>query len=40
MATTASRPDFDNTESLTPPFWTYITLSAASPCEKMPSSLA
>jgi hypothetical protein len=37
IATTASRPTFDNTESFTPPDWMYITLSHRSPCVKIAS---
>src|SRR4051794_30948716 len=37
MATTASLPASDMTESLTPPCWMYITLSPASPCAKIDS---
>src|SRR5580704_19647932 len=39
IATTASFPDPFTTDSFTPPFCTYITLSAASPCVKMDSLL-
>src|SRR5687768_13662068 len=37
MATTASRPVFDSTESFTPPAWMYITCSERSPCVKISS---
>ena len=37
MATTASLPVFDSTDSLTPPDWMYRTSSQASPCVKMAS---
>ena len=37
IATTTSRPVFERTESFTPPFWMYITVLQASPCEKMSS---
>src|SRR5580692_3471302 len=39
IATTASFPDPFTTENFTPPFWTYMTLSAPSPCEKIDSFL-
>src|SRR5580693_5270813 len=35
IATTASLPLSFTTVSFTLPFWTYMTLSAGSPCEKM-----
>src|SRR3954470_7628843 len=38
IATTASRPDFESTDSFTPPCWMYMTLSHLSPCEKITSS--
>src|ERR1051326_7475110 len=38
MATTASRPDLDSTDSLTPPAWMYMTCSHASPCVKTVSA--
>ena len=38
MATTASRPVLERTDSFTPPFWMYMTLSQTSPCEKMVSA--
>ena len=38
IATTASLPPGDSTESFTVPFWMYRTLSAASPWEKMTSA--
>ena len=37
IATTASLPAFESTDSLTPPRWMYITLSPGSPWEKMTS---
>ena len=37
IATTASRPDFESTESFTLPFWTYKTCSHGSPWVKMTS---
>src|SRR5208337_4396937 len=37
IATTASLPDPFTTENLTPPFWTYRTVSAPSPWEKIGS---
>src|SRR6202795_884334 len=39
IATTASFPDPFTTEYFTPPFWTYMTVSAPSPCEKIDSPL-
>lgn len=36
----ASFPDFDTTESRTPPVRTYMTLSQGSPCEKMTAACA
>jgi hypothetical protein len=38
MATTASRPVFERTESFTQPFWMYKTLSQGSPWMKMTSA--
>ena len=40
MATTASRPDLDTTESFTFPFWMYNTWSHGSPWVKMTSPVA
>src|SRR6202171_6300715 len=37
IATTASLPEPFTTDNFTPPFCTYITLSASSPCEKIAS---
>ena len=37
IATTASLPMWDSTESLTAPFWRYLTSLPGSPCEKMTS---
>ena len=39
IATTASLPVFDSTDSLTPPVWMYMTCSQASPWVKMVSLL-
>src|SRR3982751_5596765 len=38
IATIASRPDLESTDSFTPPCWMYMTLSHLSPCEKITSS--
>src|SRR3954464_6072664 len=38
IATTASRPDFESTDSFTPSCWMYMTLSHLSPCAKITSS--
>ena len=38
IATTASRPVFESTESFTPPFWMYSTCSQGSPWVKMTSA--
>ena len=37
IATTASLPAFDSTDSLTPPDWMYMTCSHGSPCVKIVS---
>src|SRR4051812_20789048 len=37
IATTASLPVLDSTDSLTPPCWMYRTSSQRSPCEKITS---
>ena len=37
IATTASRPVFDSTDSFTLPVWMYSTWSHGSPCVKMVS---
>src|SRR4051812_38756762 len=37
IATTASRPLFESTESLTPPDWMYMTCRQTSPCVKIVS---
>ena len=39
MATTASLPVFETTDSFMPPLWMYVTLPQASPWEKMVSFL-